>query len=63
MVSAVSTDESCRNTNKGRKAPIDWLLRVILAVCHLCHDIPLVGHLTYPQLAEVYGPVTHGLLY
>ncbi len=58
MVSAVSTDESHLNINKGRKVAIDWLFGVILAVCHLCPDIPLVGHLTYPQLAEVYGPVT-----
>ncbi len=32
MVSAVSTDESHRNINRGRKAPIDWLFGVILAV-------------------------------
>ncbi len=35
MVSAVSTDESHRNINKGRKASTDWLFGVILAVCHL----------------------------
>ncbi len=45
MVSAVSTDVSHRNINKGQKAPIDWLFGVIIAVCHLCPDIPLVGHL------------------
>ncbi len=45
--------------DKGRKAPIVWLLGVILAVCHLCpQDIPLVGYVMYPQQAEVYGPVT-----
>ncbi len=38
MVSAVSTDESHRNINKGRKAPIGWLFGVILAICAL---IPL----------------------
>ncbi len=59
MVSVVSTVKSHRNINKGRKETIDLLFGVILAVCHLCPDIPLVGHLTYPQLAEVYGTVTH----
>ncbi len=38
MVSAVSTDESHRNI---KKVPTDWLFG---AVCHLCPDIPLVGH-------------------
>ncbi len=57
MVSAVSSAESHRNINKGRKAPITWLIGVILAACHLWPDIPLVGQLTYPQLVDVYGSV------